>query len=197
MLIRQRSLSLGRTNLNDVLDRITDLLRGFLLGDLPVFNIHRYGVLDLALLAFLNNLGFTRLQFSVDPHLDLERSLFRPLNLGGGRLALGANLDDLVDRIRHTLSFGLGVHNLRVLNGLGSGYLVLAKSTFPHSFLRAGFHRVIEDDLRLERNVYLVFRGFGTGSLGAYADDLLGGLLGTLSSHFRVTFWLAVHDLLS
>ena len=112
MLVRQLRLSLGRANFDDVLNRIADLLGGILLGDLPVLNIHRNGVLDLALLAFLNNLGFTRLQFRVDPHLDFERSLFRPLNLGGGRLALGADLDDLVDRIRHALGFGLGVHNL-------------------------------------------------------------------------------------
>ena len=197
VLIRQRRLSLGRANLDDVLDRIADLLGGILLGDLSVFNTHRHGVLDLTLLAFLDNLGFTRFQFRVDSHLDFERSIFRPLNRGGGRLALGADLDDLLDRLGHTLGFGLGVHNLRVLDGLGSGDLVLTELSFLNSFLLSGFKRVIEDDLGLERHVLFVLSRVSAFSLGANTDDLLDRFLGALSRHGRVTGRLAVHDLLS
>ena len=194
--IGKLGLVLGRADLDDVLDRIADLLQGIILGDLPVYNTHRNGVLDLALLACLNNLGFTRLQFRVDAHLDFERSLLSPLNRGGGRLALGADLDDLLDRLGHTHGFGLGIHNLRVLDGQCSGDLVLTELTFLNSFLLSGFHRVIEDDLGLERHVLFVLRRVSAFGLGANADYLLGWFLGALRSHNRVARRLTVHDLL-
>ena len=199
VLIGQLGLVLGRTNLDDVLDWIADLLGGVLLRDLTVVGVHLDSVLDLALLTFLDNLGLTRLQIRVNTHLDFERSLLSPLDLRGGRLALRANLDDLLHRLGHTLGFGLGIHNLRVLDGQGRGDLVLTKLAFLNSFLLSGFHRVIEDDLGLERHVLCVLTGVSAFSavLGANTDDLLNRLLGALSRHFRVTRRLAVHDLLS
>ena len=156
-------------------------------------------MLDLALLTFLDNIGFTRLQIRVDAHLDFERSLLSPFEFGGGSLALRADLDDLLDRIGHTLGFGLGIHNLRVLDGQGSGDLVLTELAFLNSFLLTGFHRVIEDDLGLERHVLEVLTSVSAlgARLGADADDLLGRFLGALRGHDWVARRLTVHDLLS
>ena len=127
VLIRQCGLAaLGRANLDDLVYRVADFLRGLIRGDLPVFSIHLNGVLDFALLTFLDDLGLTRLQLRVDPNLDLERSLFSPLDGRGCRLALGTDLDDLLDRLSHSHGFGLGIHNRRVLDGLSRGDLVLA-----------------------------------------------------------------------
>ena len=197
MLIGEFGLALCRTNLDDLLDRVADLLGGVLLGDLTVFGVDLDGVLDLALLAFLDNLGLTRLQVRVNAYLDFKRSLFRPLDGCRGRLTLSTDLDDLLDRLGHTLGFGLGVHNLRVLDGQGRGDLVLTELAFLDSFLLSGFQVLVEDDLSLERHVLLVRGGVSAFSLGADADDLLGRFLGALSGHGRIAVRLAVLDLLS
>ena len=200
MLIGKRGfVVLSWADFDDLLDRFLHSLRLRLaLGDVAlVVNLDTDGVLDLAGLALLNNLGFTRLQFRVDADLNTERSLLSPLDLRGGGLALGADLDDLLDRLGHTLGLGLGVHNLRVLDGLGCGDLVLTGLAFLNSFLRAGFHRVVELEFSFERHFDLVFGSFGACGLGTNADNPLGRFLGALSRDFRVTRRLAVHDLLS
>ena len=199
MLVGQLSLVfLRRTNLDDLLDGFAHgLLSRFTLGDVAlVVNFHTNGVLHLTGLALLDHLGFTRLQLRVDAHLDLERSVLGPLNLRGCGLALGTDFDDLLDRLGHTLGFGLGVHNLRVHDGLGRGHLVLTQLPFLDSFLRSGFQVLVEDDLGLERHVLLVRGGVGAFSLGTDADLLRGRFLGALRGHGRVTRGFAVHELL-
>ena len=196
MLIGEFGLALCRTNLNDLLDRVADLLGGVLLGDLTAFGVDLDGVLDLALLAFLDNLGLAWLQVRVDADLCLERSLLSPLDLGGGRLTLRADLDDLLDRLGYTLGFGLRVRDLRVLDGQGRSDLVLTQLAFLDSFLLSGFQVLVEDDLGLERHVLFVRGGVSAFSLGTHTDDLLDRLLGALSGHGRLAIRLAVLDLL-
>ena len=130
MCIRQLGLSLVRANFHDVVNRIADLLGGFLFGDLPVFILHRDGVLDLALFAFLDDFLFTRFQIRVDTHLDLERGLFDPLNRFSSRRALGAHADDLLDRLLGALSgHGRVAVWLAVLDLLGRSHNVSAQLT--------------------------------------------------------------------
>ena len=198
MLICQLSLvALGRTNLDDLLHRITDLLSGLILADLTVLSVHRNGVLHLTLLALLDNLGLPRLQLRVNTHLDLERSALSPLNLRGCRLAFGTDLHNLLHRIGHTLGLGLRARDLRVHDGLGRGHLVLTQLAFLDSFLLSGFQVLVEDDLGLERHVLFVRGGVSAFSLGTHTDDLLGRLLGALSGHGRLAIRLAVLDFLS
>ena len=154
-------------------------------------------MLNLALLTFLDNLGLTRLQVWVHTNLNLERSLFSPLDSCGSRLALGADLDDLFDRLSNALGFSLRIRDLRVLDGLGCRDLVLAQLSFLNSLLLTGFHRVVKDDLGLERDGYLVLSGVSALGLGTNADDLLGRLLSAFRGYDRVAGRLAVHELLS
>ena len=82
MLIRQLGLVvICWSNLDDVCGRIADLLGGFVLGGFTVLSGDSDCVLNLTLLALLDNLGFTRLQFRINAHLDLERSVFNPIEV--------------------------------------------------------------------------------------------------------------------
>ena len=154
-------------------------------------------MLHFTLLALLDNLCFTRLQLRIDAHLDLKRRVLGPLNSRRGRLALSTDLDDLLDRIGHTLGLGLRVRDLRVHDGLSRGHLVLTQLAFLDSFLLSGFQVLVEDDLGLERHVLFVLSRVSAFSFGTYTDDLLGRFLGALSGHGWLAIWLAVLDLLS
>ena len=154
-------------------------------------------MLHFTLLALLDNLCFTRLQLRVDAHLNFKRSVLAPLNSRRGRLALSTDLDDLLDRIGHTLGLGLRVRDLRVHDGLSRGHLVLTQLAFLDSFLLSGFQVLVEDDLSLERHVLFVLTLVSAFSLGAHTDDLLGRFLGALSGHGWLAIWLPVLDLLS
>ena len=197
MLIGKFGLVLGRTNLDDLFDWVADLIGGVFLGDLTVLGVDLDGVLDLALLALLDNLSLSRLQVRVDTDLGLEWSLLIPLDLRGGRLALSTDLDDLIDRLGHTLGFGLGIYDLRVLDGQRRGDLVLTELAFLDSLLLTRFHRVIEDDRGFEWHILDILTGVSAFRLSAHADDLLDRLLGALSRHSRIAVRLAVDDLLS
>ena len=65
-----------------------------------------------------------------------------------------------------------------------------------NSFLRTGFHRVVEDDLGLERHVLFVLRRVSASGLGTYTDFLRCRFLGALSRHGRLAVRLTVHNLL-
>ena len=198
MLIRQLSLVVGRrTNLDNVRGRITDLLSGLILRRLTVLSVNGDGVLNLALLALLDNLGLARLQRRVNADLNLERSVLIPFNDRGCRFTLGAYPDDLLDWFANTLSGGLRTSNLRILDGLRRGDLVLAQLALLDGLLGTGFHRVIEDELGLERHIDLILGGLRALGLGANTDHRVARLLGALSSHSRLTIRLTVLDLLS
>ena len=196
VLISQLSLRRSRTNLDDALSRLADNLRGVFGGDFTTLRLHVDDVLDLARLSFFDDLRLTRLEFTVNTNLDLKRGVFGPLDGLGRCLALGADLDDLLDRLLDALGSGAGLNNLRVLDGLGRGDLIFTRLAFLDNLLGTGLHGVVELDLGLERNSSLSLRHVRSFGLGTHTNDLLGRLLGALSRHFWVTRRLAVHDLL-
>ena len=159
--VRICQLSLGRrsTNLDDLLSRLADLFLVFLRRNLTIVGDHRKGVLNLTWLAFLDNLRLTSLELRVLTYLNLKRDILGPLDGLGRGLALGADLDDLLDRLLNALGSGLGTNNLRVFDGLGRGDLILTLLALLDSLLGTGFHRVVELNLGLERHSNLRLGG--------------------------------------
>ena len=196
MPIGQLSLARSGSNLDDLLSWLADGLSRVIRGDLTVVGSHRDGVLDLARLALLDNLGLASLEFGILANLYLKRGALGPLHGLGGGVTLGSNLDDLLDRLSNALGFGRCTRDLRVLNGLGGGHLILARLALLDSLLGAGRHGVIELNLGLERNFNLGLSGVRALSLGTHTDDRVGRLLGALRGDGRVTRRLAVDDLL-
>ena len=144
---RNRLLGLGhelaggqaRTVLDDAWLR---LLSGFLFGYLSVATLggELGGVGLLAVLTFLNNPGFTRLQVRVLTHLSRVRDRNRPRHVLGALSRLGADEHDLVDRL---------------LGALPSAFLVLlfrARLTLGFNLVLAGRNGVVVLVLDLERN---------------------------------------------
>ena len=166
---------LSGTNLDDLLDGFAHCLRLRLtLGDVAlIVNLHSYRVLHFTGLAFLDNLGFARLQLRVDTHFDTERGVLGPLDGCGGGRALSTDLDDSLNRFRHTLGLGLRVRDLRVHDGLSRGHLVLTRLAFLDSFLPSGFQVPVEDDLGFEWHVLDVLTGVSAFGLGADLDDVV------------------------
>ena len=196
MPIGQLSLARSGSNLDDLLSWLADGLSRVIRGDLTVVGSHRDGVLDLARLALLDNLGLASLEFGILANLYLKRGALGPLHGLGGGVTLGSNLDDLLDRLSNALGFGRCTRDLRVLNGLGGGHLILARLALLDSLLSAGRQGVIELNLGLERNFDLGLSGVRALSLGTHTDDRVGRLLGALRGDGRVTRRLAVDDLL-
>ena len=197
VLIGQLGLGRRGADLNNLLRRLADGLGRVISGDLAVVGSHRHGVLDLARLALLDHLSLAGLELRVLTNLNLERRALGPLHSLGGGLTLGADLDDLLDRFLDALGFGRGTRDLRVLDGLGRGDLILARLAFLDGLLCSSRQGVIELNLGLERNPYLGLGGVRALSLGAYANDRVGRLLGALSGHGRLARRLAIHNLLS
>ena len=180
--IRQLSLAFGRTDLDDSWRRRADLGRGLVLLDLAVVNGHRDGVLDLARGALLDDLLLARLQIRVDADLGLKWGLLSPLDLGRGRVDLGAHADDRVGRLLGALSsHGRLAGRLAIHDLLGGGDNLGTQLALLVDDLLAGLQVRVEDDLRLERN-RLLNLGDDLRILGARAvlDDLVDRVLGLL-----------------
>ena len=197
VLIGQLGLGRRSADLDDLLRRLADGLSRVVRRDVTVIRSHRDGVLDLARLALLNNLGLAGLEIRVLANLNLERGALSPLNGLGGGVTLGADLDDLLDRLLDALGLGRGARDLRVLDGLGRGDLILAWLALLHGLLGASRQGIIELNLGLERNLYLGLGGVRALGLSTHSDYRVGRLLSALGGHGRIARRLPVDNLLS
>ena len=164
--MRHRGFSICiRSDFNDFVNRLTHcLLDRIALRHRTLAvkgNIHR--VLDLTGLALLNNLRLTGFQIGVDPHFNLIRCAFTPLNRGRCRLSLRSDLDDVFYRL--TLS------HCRTISSVFN----LTRLSLLYGFVLTGFHLRIFNNLDLKRNL---FRPCHTICwLSANTNDLLHSLL--------------------
>ena len=204
-LERNRLLQLGHylavVNLRTVLDDLLNRLLGYLLG-----GVHRGGVLLrgevgceflLAVFALLDNLHLTWLQLRVHAHDRVVRQRRNPSCLVGCLSRLGADSDNLLNRLLDDLFSNLRVARLGVDDVTVDRHLLLARLAFLSDLGLARLQARVVDDLHLVRNLSLNGLSVLTCGLGTHADDLLGRLLGSLSAHLRITRRLAIHDLLS
>ena len=204
-LERNRLLQLGYNlaviDARTILDDLCNWLLGHLLG-----GVHRGGVVLrsevggeflLAVFALLNNLHLARLQLRVHPHDRVVRKRRSPRCLVGCLRRLGADGDDLLNRLLNDLLSDLRVARLGVDDIALDRHLLLARLTFLSDLGLARLQARVVDNLDVIRNLSLNGLSVRAGGLGANADDLLGRLLGALSSHLWITRRLAVDNLLS
>ena len=186
-----------RAVLDDLLDRVLGLLFLNVHGAFVALGSEVSGVSLLTRNTLLDNLDLTRLQPGVRAGLNRERNLGSPGDLRRRLRRLGADLDNLVNRLFGDFLGDLRVARLGVNNVSLDRHLLLARNTRGHNLRRTGRLVRIELDLHTERNLRRNRLGRRTGGLGTHANYLLGRLLGALSRHSRLTRRLAVDDLLS
>ena len=202
---RNRLLNLGhhsgvlssRAVLNDLANRILGLLllRGHRCLITLSGEVSRVGLLTRH--ALLDNLDLTRLQLRVRAGLNLERNLGSPRDLRRRLGRLGADLDDLINRLLDVLLLNGGLAiRLRVGDLLSHGDGLLTRLALSNSFRGASRQVRIKLDLHTERNLRLNSLLGLTSGLGTDADLRVLRRLGLLDVDARLAVRLAVLDLL-
>ena len=145
----------------------------------------------------MDDLDLARLQFRVRTGLNLERNLSSPGDLRGCLGWLGADLDDLINRLLGDLLLdgGLAIR-LRVGDLLGDRDGLLTRLALGDSLRGTCRHARVKLDLHAERNLSLNCLGGLTCGLGANTDDCILLLCDRRSSHNRVAGRLTVDKLL-